>query len=70
MAFNPFSGAAAGGPPADGDDAAVSRFAIAYACEALWSLFGELPNKAEATLAQRRLEEAAFWARRANGDLL
>ncbi|PWR23358.1 DUF7681 family protein [Zavarzinia compransoris] len=31
----------------------------------LWDLYDALPNKAEATLAQRRLEEAAFWGDRA-----
>lgn len=42
-----------------------TRFGVLYAAEALWSLFAELPATPEATLAQRRLEEAVFWAGRA-----
>lgn len=33
----------------------------------LWDRLGKLPHKAEAILAQRRLEEAVYWAARAAG---
>lgn len=39
--------------------------AVAYAAEELWEQLDVLPGRAEATLAQRRLEESVFWAGRA-----
>jgi len=47
---------------------AFATFGVLYAAEALWDLYAELPLKAEATLAQRRLEESVFWAVRAAGQ--
>lgn len=48
-------------PPADASASAM----LAVAAAELWELLDTLPNKDEATLAQRRLEEAVFWAGRA-----
>ena len=39
--------------------------AILASAEAFWDLLDALPNKAEAVLAQHRLEETVYWAGRA-----
>ncbi|PWR17679.1 hypothetical protein [Zavarzinia aquatilis] len=62
-AANPFAASAAGITEAEAE--ARPLLAIVAAAEAMWDVLGALPGKAEATLAQRRLEEAVFWASRA-----
>ncbi|RJF94807.1 hypothetical protein D3874_03045 [Oleomonas cavernae] len=69
MAVNPFKdfiGKRA--VPPETEPVAFCVHATFYAATALWDLLDELPNKAEAILAQRRLEEAVFWATRAAGQ--
>lgn len=65
MPTNPFGHIDGQRPPSANDEPAWSVFAVDYAAAALWDLMAELPNKDEATLAQRRLEESVFWAKRA-----
>jgi len=65
MAENPFTpivAALALAPPDPGNEAeTVWRDAVTSA-DKLWTALDALPSKAEATLAQRRLQEAMFWA--------
>lgn len=62
MTTNPFRPDLA---PAERGDADLLRWEAFPWAASLWDIFADLPNKAEATLAQRRLEEAMFWAERA-----
>ena len=62
MATNPFRPDLA---PVGRGDVDLLRWEALPWVASLWDLFAALPNKAEATLAQRRLEEAMFWAERA-----
>lgn len=62
-AANPFA-AADGITEAEAE--AQPLLAIVAAAGAMWDILGILPGKAEATLAQRRLEEVVFWASRAD----
>ncbi|WP_020179647.1 hypothetical protein [Methylopila sp. M107] len=64
-ARNPFEPISEAGAPSPHDEPAFQIFAVRYAAASIWDLLGDLPNKAEATLAQRRLEETVFWATRA-----
>ncbi|MFG1409507.1 hypothetical protein V5G24_00205 [Xanthobacter sp. VTT E-85241] len=69
MSANPFTASVslmrANGLDSRPPDPHFAGFGIFYAAEGLWDLLNELPNKGEATLAQRRLEEAVFWGCRA-----
>ena len=64
-AGNPFSPGLAEAKVPNPDTPEFAMFGVQYAAEALWDLLAALPCKAEATLAQRRLEESVFWANRA-----
>lgn len=64
-AGNPFAGLTEADAPVDVNSPEFAIFAVQFAAEALWDLLAALPVKAEATLAQRRLEESVFWAKRA-----
>ncbi|MGX1100249.1 hypothetical protein [Amorphus sp. MBR-141] len=64
---NPFSALLPAVPPAEGDSAAFAVYGLTYAAESLWDLLDELPVKADAKLAQRRLQEMVFWGSRAAG---
>jgi len=66
MGANPFRARVPEPLPDPVTDAArcIEIAPIVLAAE-LWDLYADLPNKAEATLAQRRLEEAVYWGGRA-----
>ncbi len=46
-------------------DAADPEFVSLYMADSWWAFLSSLPHRPEAILAQRRLEEAVYWARRA-----
>lgn len=63
MSDNPFTPIVASVGKPDADNPAHVIFAdTAKAAEVLWAHFDQLPGRAEAILAQRRLQEAMFWA--------
>lgn len=64
---NPFTAMRPAEPPADGDVAAETRHGLIVAAEPLWDLLETLPVKADAKLAQRRLQEMVYWGSRAAG---
>ena len=64
-AENPFGNLTEADAPTDVTSPEFTTFAIQYAAASLWDVMSELPCKSEATLAQRRLEESVFWAKRA-----
>ena len=64
---NPFTAMRAADAPSDGDASGETRLALIVAAEPLWDLLERLPVKADAKLAQRRLQEMVFWGSRAAG---
>lgn len=69
MSTNPFTPALRGWfpegvpefPPAE----ISAGVAVLASAESFWDLLDALPNKADAVLAQRRLEETVYWVSRA-----
>lgn len=64
---NPFTAKLPDEPPALSDTSETAIYALQVAAESLWDILDGLPVKAEAKLAQRRLEEMVFWGTRAAG---
>tara|TARA_R110002020_G_scaffold15555_35_gene55433 strand:- start:10754 stop:10969 length:216 start_codon:yes stop_codon:yes gene_type:complete len=64
---NPFTALLPADPPPMSDKPAAAVYEMLSTAETLWDLLDGLPVKAEAKLAQRRLQEMVFWGTRAAG---